>query len=152
MNINFFLNGYLYSLIFLKITVSVDPMDFSLIFLTCCLLTEPCSGKVEYYHPNFGWGAICEPGFGAAETMAICNQLGWTTYYSTYCCYRHSGTFVFSNLGCKGSETDLANCPNVLNPALTTCMSSYCTTNGYNQIMGPCPSAAGVSCGDNMRI
>ena len=35
------------------------------------------TGRVEIFHPSFGWGTACDDGWGDTESAVVCRQLGF---------------------------------------------------------------------------
>ena len=35
-------------------------------------------GRVEIYHPSFGWGTVSDSGWSEADSGVVCRQLGFT--------------------------------------------------------------------------
>ena len=40
--------------------------------------SENNTGRIEVYHPGFGWGTVCDDDWGETESGVACRQLGFT--------------------------------------------------------------------------
>ena len=72
-------------------------------------------GRVEIRHPSYGWGTICDDRFGLTDGHVICRQLGYngaTNAYHRAVYGRGTGTILLDELGCRGSESYIWDCPN----------------------------------------
>ena len=75
------------------------------------------TGRVEIYHPSFGWGTVCAlrkwKNWDDAESSVVCRQLGFsganaTRYHSHY--GRGSGPVLLNKVQCTGNETYIWDC------------------------------------------
>ena len=96
------------------------------------------SGRVEIYHPSFGWGTVCGiPRWTEVEGRVVCRQLNFTgakavmQYSGLY--GAGSGPVLLDNIKCTGNESYIWECShlgwNVYN--------SWCDNHYYD---------AGVDC------
>ena len=76
------------------------------------------TGRVEIYHPSFGWGTVCGwyRQWTEAEGRVVCRQLNFTganavIWHSNY--YgRGSGRILLGNIKCTGNESYIWECSN----------------------------------------
>ena len=72
-------------------------------------------GRVEIHHPSYGWGTVCDDNFGIPDGNVVCRQLGYSgvavVYYSP-AFGEGTGTILLDDLGCKGRESYIWDCPN----------------------------------------
>ena len=78
--------------------------------------SENNTGRIEVYHPGFGWGTVCGLGWGETESGVACRQLGFTganaTRRNAYF-GRGSGPILLSmrrSGGCTGKESYIWDC------------------------------------------
>ena len=79
--------------------------------------SENNTGRIEVYHPGFGWGTVCGWYWGETEIDVACRQLGFTganatrkdAYFG-----RGSGPVLlemkFRGGGCTGNESYIWDC------------------------------------------
>ena len=78
--------------------------------------SEKNTGRVEVYHPGFGWGTVCGGRYwGESESGVACRQLGFTGANATrkYAYFgRGSGPILLDMVygGCKGKESYIWDC------------------------------------------
>ncbi|XP_028412347.1 pro-epidermal growth factor-like [Dendronephthya gigantea] len=71
------------------------------------------SGRVEIYHPKFGWGTVCDDLWDMKDGHVICRQLGFVganktrdkAYYG-----EGSGHILLDDVLCSGQESFIWNC------------------------------------------
>ena len=74
------------------------------------------TGRVEIYHPSFGWGTVCGlfRKWTKVEGRVVCRQLNFTganavIWHSNY--YgRGSGPILLGNIKCTGNESYIWEC------------------------------------------
>ncbi|CAB4009280.1 deleted in malignant brain tumors 1 -like [Paramuricea clavata] len=73
------------------------------------------AGRVEIYHPSFGWGTVCGlPPWTIVEGGVVCRQLNFTGanatmwYKSPY--GQGSGPTLLNNIKCTGNESYIWDC------------------------------------------
>ena len=71
-------------------------------------------GRVEVYHPSYGWGTVCDDGWDINDGHVVCRQLRYSrasaVYQSAY--YGEgSGPILLDDLECAGTEALLWDCP-----------------------------------------
>ena len=78
---------------------------------------ENNTGRIEVYHPGFGWGTVCGyRGWGETESGVACRQLGFTGANATrkYAYFgRGSGPILLDMsyvAGCTGKESYIWDC------------------------------------------
>ena len=71
------------------------------------------TGRIEVYHPSFGWGTVCDDRWGETESNVACRQLGFiganATRKEAYF-GRGSGPILLYNLQCTGKESYIWDC------------------------------------------
>ncbi len=71
-------------------------------------------GRVEIKAFNFGYGGICDDGFGLDEASVICRQLGFDLGAKEAVLNSQFGSgqgdILLDELSCEGDESDLLNC------------------------------------------
>ena len=79
--------------------------------------SENNTGRIEVYHPGFGWGTVCGyRGWGETESGVACRQLGFTGANATrWNAYFGQGSgpvlLRMSNSGgCTGKESYIWDC------------------------------------------
>ena len=69
-------------------------------------------GRVEVYYKGI-WGTVCDDGWGISDGDVVCRMLGYgpasATPGSAYF-GQGTGKILFTNVGCSGMESDLAQC------------------------------------------
>ena len=71
------------------------------------------SGRVEIYHPSFGWGTVCDWAWDDTESDVVCRQLGFKgvkktrarAYYA-----EGSGPILLHVVRCTGKEAYIWEC------------------------------------------
>ena len=72
------------------------------------------TGRVEIYHPSFGWGTVCDDEWDNTESGVVCRQLGFSganatrkeAYYG-----EGSGPTLLDDVQCPtGNESYIWNC------------------------------------------
>ena len=79
--------------------------------------SENNTGRIEVYHPGFGWGTVCgDGGWGETESGVACRQLGFTGANATRLnAYfgQGSGPILLHMTyggGCTGKESYIWDC------------------------------------------
>ena len=71
------------------------------------------TGRIEVYHPSFGWGTVCDDGWGETESNVACRQLGFiganATRKEAYF-GRGSGPILLDGVQCTGKESYIWDC------------------------------------------
>ncbi len=75
--------------------------------------TNNKTGRIEIYHPSFGWGTVCEDGWGDTESGVVCRQLGFmgvnvTRKNGHY--GKGNGPILLDNVQCTGNESYIWEC------------------------------------------
>jgi hypothetical protein len=71
------------------------------------------NGRVEIFHPNFGWGTVCHDSWDNTDGNVVCRQLGFAranvvrnrAYYG-----KGSGPILLDEVGCNGKESHIWDC------------------------------------------
>jgi hypothetical protein len=87
---------------------------FKLGFSPSIRLTQGSCGRVEVYHPSYGWGTVCDDGWDMNDANVVCRQLGYNTAVAAYQSAHYgqgSGQILLDDLSCTGSESYLWDCP-----------------------------------------
>ena len=72
------------------------------------------TGRVEIFHPSFGWGTVCDDNWDDNASAVVCRQLGFTganatreedAYYG-----EGSGPISLDEVRCTGSESYIWDC------------------------------------------
>jgi hypothetical protein len=72
------------------------------------------AGRVEIFHPSFGWGTVCDDEWDDTDSRVVCRQLGFTTgvgvtmkgaYYG-----QGTGSILLDDVKCTGNESFIWNC------------------------------------------
>ncbi|CAB4042845.1 Arylsulfatase B, partial [Paramuricea clavata] len=66
------------------------------------------TGRVEIFHPSFGWGTVCDRGWDDTDSRVVCRQLGFSgvsgtrkrAYYG-----RGTGSILLDDVKCTGNES-----------------------------------------------
>ncbi|KAJ3606365.1 hypothetical protein NHX12_025886 [Muraenolepis orangiensis] len=75
--------------------------------------THPCSGRVEVMHEGL-WGTVCDDNWGLQEAEVVCREMKCGTALSAKFQAHYglgSGRINLDELGCKGHEKTLTECP-----------------------------------------
>ncbi len=73
-------------------------------------------GRVEIYHPSYGWGTVCDDAFDITDGSVICRQLGYSAASSVYQSAHYgqgTGLILLDDLKCSGSESFIWDCPHL---------------------------------------
>ena len=70
-------------------------------------------GRVEIFHPSYGWGTVCDDGWDDSDSAVVCRQLGfngvsatrWAAYYG-----QGSGPILLDDVRCTGNEPYIWEC------------------------------------------
>ena len=77
-------------------------------------LTQGNSGRVEICNDG-KWGTVCHDRWSSADAQVVCRQLGFLTTgalpLSGFSVPDGSGPIWLDNVGCRGTETRLVDCP-----------------------------------------
>ena len=71
-------------------------------------------GRVEIYHPSYGWGTVCDDSWGLRDANVVCRQLGFNGARAAPHGARYGqgrGPILLDDVGCNGSEAYLWSCP-----------------------------------------
>ncbi|CAB4042033.1 deleted in malignant brain tumors 1 -like, partial [Paramuricea clavata] len=71
------------------------------------------TGRVEIFHPSFGWGTVCDDAWNDADSGVVCRQLGFTGVYATReeAYYgRGTGSILLDDVKCTGKESFIWDC------------------------------------------
>ncbi len=73
------------------------------------------TGRVEIYHPSFGWGTVCGwLGWDDTAGGVVCRQLGFTgvnaTMRNANTYGEGSGPMLFDKFKCTGNESYIWDC------------------------------------------
>ena len=71
------------------------------------------TGRVEIFHPSFGWGTVCDDSWDDSDSAVVCRQLGFDgasatrveAYYG-----EGSGPILLDEVHCTGDESYIWNC------------------------------------------
>ncbi|KAM3607417.1 uncharacterized protein V6R79_007440 [Siganus canaliculatus] len=67
-------------------------------------------GRVEVKY-NGEWGTVCDDSFDTMDGNVICRMLGFSMATSTYQAQSGTGKIWLDDLRCRGTETDIFDCP-----------------------------------------
>ena len=75
--------------------------------------TNNKTGRVEVFHPSFGWGTVCDDGWDDSDSAVVCRQLGFDgvnatrvkAYYG-----KGSGPILLDIVHCTGDESYIWDC------------------------------------------
>ena len=71
------------------------------------------TGRIEIFHPSFGWGTACDDGWGDTESAVVCRQLGFAGMNETWggAYYgKGSGPILLDIVRCTGDEKYIWEC------------------------------------------
>ena len=68
------------------------------------------TGRVEIFHPSFGWGTICDHRWDDTNSAVICRQLGFDGATNQPFYGEGSGPVLLDEVHCIGNETYLWDC------------------------------------------
>ena len=74
------------------------------------------TGRLEIYHPSFGWGTVCRLEWDDTDSGVVCRQLGFTgenaTSYGAVGAYNgeESAPILLDRFKCTGNESYIWNC------------------------------------------
>ena len=73
---------------------------------------DEIAGRVEVFH-NGEWGSVCDDSWDVHDAEVFCRTLGLSegTGFRFASCGSASGSIWLNNLGCKGTENSLFECP-----------------------------------------
>ena len=71
------------------------------------------TGRVEIFHPSFGWGTVCDDDWDDSDSAVVCRQLGFDgvnatrveAYYG-----QGSGPILLDDVRCTGKESYIWEC------------------------------------------
>ena len=71
------------------------------------------TGRVEIFHPSFGWGTVCDDYWDYKDSAVVCRQLGFDgasatmtkAYYG-----QGSGPILLDDVRCTGNESYIGEC------------------------------------------
>lgn len=66
-------------------------------------------GRLELVY-NGQWSTVCDDGFGSSDGAVACRQLGLGSYVGTYDASRGTGSILYDDMACSGSESSLYDC------------------------------------------
>uniref|UniRef100_A0A8C6WYT1 SRCR domain-containing protein n=1 Tax=Neogobius melanostomus TaxID=47308 RepID=A0A8C6WYT1_9GOBI len=79
---------------------------------TVRLVPGPARGRVEVFY-NGQWGTVCDDSFDTVDARVICKMLGYRSSLQTYPASPGTGKIWLDELQCRGTETDIFNCPHL---------------------------------------
>ena len=71
------------------------------------------TGRVEIFHPSFGWGTVCDDGWDDTDSRVVCRQLGFSGVNATRTrAYYGEGTgsILLEMVKCTGNESFIWDC------------------------------------------
>ena len=71
------------------------------------------TGRVEIFHPSFGWGTVCDYGWDDSDSRVVCRQLGFAGVSGTRKgAYFGEGTgsTLLVDVKCTGNESFIWDC------------------------------------------
>ena len=77
-------------------------------------LSSSSRGRVEVYHPSYGWGTVCDDDWDINDGHVVCRQLGYlraTAVYQRAHYGQGVGPILLDNVKCTGKEYNLWDCP-----------------------------------------
>ncbi len=75
--------------------------------------SDASRGRVEIYHPSYGWGTVCDDDFDMADGNVTCRQLGYSAARSVHSSAhygRGTGEILLDDIGCTGAESFIWHC------------------------------------------
>lgn len=70
-------------------------------------------GRLEIYHPSYGWSTVCDDAWDINDGHVVCRQLGYSGANAVHGSAHYgqgSGYYVDMNPHCSGSESSIWNC------------------------------------------
>uniref|UniRef100_A0A8C6UU99 SRCR domain-containing protein n=1 Tax=Neogobius melanostomus TaxID=47308 RepID=A0A8C6UU99_9GOBI len=98
-----------------KLTWVITTMLYSYSHMcpeTVRLVPGPARGRVEVFY-NGQWGTVCDDSFDTVDARVICKMLGYRSSLQTYPASPGTGKIWLDELQCRGTETDIFNCPHL---------------------------------------
>ena len=71
------------------------------------------TGRVELFHPSFGWGTVCDDSWGNSDSAVVCRQLGFDGVNATRTRAYYgegSGPILLDDVDCSGDEPYIWDC------------------------------------------
>ena len=71
------------------------------------------TGRVELFHPSFGWGTVCDDEWDDTDSGVVCRQLGFAGVNATRIkAYYGQGTgpILLDDVKCTGNESFIWDC------------------------------------------
>ncbi|CAB4031248.1 Deleted in malignant brain tumors 1, partial [Paramuricea clavata] len=71
------------------------------------------TGRLEIFHPSFGWGTVCDDEWDDTDSRVVCRQLGFSGVNATgKKAYGGQGTgsILFDDVKCTGDESFIWDC------------------------------------------
>ena len=72
-------------------------------------------GRVEFCNDNT-WGTVCDDAWGPDDASVVCRQLGFSPQlavaFNQAAFGQGTGPILLDDVGCVGTESRLADCPN----------------------------------------
>ena len=80
-------------------------------------LSSSSRGRVEVYHPSYGWGTVCDDDWDIKDGHVVCRQLGYLGAIAVYQSAHYGqgvGPILLHNVKCIGREYNLWECPHTI--------------------------------------